>query len=302
MNIYSLKPVLTVDNSSLIYYHHVMKIQVSHESPLQLLEESLQYNDYQYALVHLCEDNEEYRDWFTTVNKRFGADVLLDNSIFELGESFDPEKYAYWVREINPNYYIVPDVLEEATGTMQKWQDWEDNFDPKQNKSLKIGVVQGKTYQDLVDCYTFMSHVADYIAISFDYSYYQTTGLGNTKLERMTSGRQRFIQQLIDEGIWNWNKPVHLLGCSLAREYRYYVDKSVTNIRSVDTSNPVVAALKGLKYNGDLGLQEKPSTMLCDLINADVDEDTLELVKYNTTMFKHILGRYEDEVYSCQPA
>ena len=110
-----------------------MKLLASHESPLQLLEESLKYNDYQYCLVHLMEENEQYRDWFLTVNKRFGADVLLDNSIFELGESFDPERYAYWLRKINPNYYIVPDVLEDAAGTMHQWRDWSLNHKPDEN-------------------------------------------------------------------------------------------------------------------------------------------------------------------------
>lgn len=272
---------------------------VSHESPLQLLEESLEYNDYQYCLVHLMRESDEYRDWFLTVNKRFNADVLLDNSIFELGESFDPDQYAYWLQKINPNYYIVPDVLEDSLATMEKWQAWKH---PDESTALKIGVVQGKTYQELVNCYNFMSERAGYIAISFDYSYYQTTGLGETKLEKWCSGRQRFIQQLINEGIWNWSKPHHLLGCSLAKEFRYYVDMNIYNIRSCDTSNPIVAALKGLKYNSDQGLQIKPSTMLCDLINAEVDEDTLELAQYNTKMFKHILGRYEDKVYSCQSA
>ncbi len=62
-----------------------MKMLVSHESPLELLEDSLKYNDYQYCLVHLMEEDEEYKDWFLNVNKRFGADVLLDNSIFEQG-------------------------------------------------------------------------------------------------------------------------------------------------------------------------------------------------------------------------
>lgn len=267
------------------------KILVSHESPIQLFEESLEYNDYQYCLVHLMEENEEYKDWFLTVNKRFGADVLLDNSIFELGEAFDPEKYAYWLREINPNYYIVPDVLEDANATMDKWAEWELSHMPAHNKSLRIGVVQGKDWQDLTECYKYMSDVADYIAISFDYSYYQYTGLGDDKLERWCSGRQRFIQDLIDKGHWNWSKPHHLLGNSLPQELKYYVNKNIYNIRSVDSSNPVVAAIHGLRYNGDLGLQEKPSTMLCDLINASIDEDTLECVKYNTTQYKHILGR-----------
>ena len=281
-----------------------MKLLVSHESPTQLFEESLNYNDYQYCLVHLMEENEEYKEWFLTVNKRFGADVLLDNSIFELGESFDPKKYAYWLRKINPNYYIVPDVLEDAAGTMHQWRDWSLNHKPAENKSLKIGVVQGKTWQELVDCYRFMAEEADYVAISFDYSYYKYTGYGRDRLDLLCSGRIRLIQDLIDKGYWEWSKPHHLLGCSLAKEFGYYVDEGITNIRSCDTSNPIVAALKGLRYNGNLGLQEKPSTMLCDLINAEVDEDTLELAQYNTKMFKQILGRYEEEnkVYSCEPA
>ena len=281
-----------------------MKLLASHESPIELFEESLKYNDYQYCLVHLMEESPEYRDWFMSVNKRFGSDVLLDNSIFELGESFDPEKYAYWLREINPNYYIVPDVLEDATGTMAQWQDWGRDYEPPECKAAKIGVVQGKTWQDLVDCYRFMAEEADYVAISFDYSYYKYTGYGRDKLDLWCSGRIRLIQDLIDKGYWEWSKPHHLLGCSLAKEFKYYVDKGITNIRSCDTSNPIVAALKGIRYNGDLGLNEKPSTMLCNLISAEVDEDTLELVQYNTTMFKHILGRYEEEdkVYSCEPA
>ncbi|MAF36039.1 hypothetical protein CL622_02880 [archaeon] len=237
------------------------------------------------------EENEAYKDWFLNVNTRFGQDVLLDNSIFELGEAFDPEKYAYWLKKIDPNFYIVPDVLESASGTMAKWEEWEKSHMPVDNKSLKIGVVQGKTWQELVDCYEWMSSCADYIAISFDYSYYQTTGEGENKLQKWCSGRQRFIQHLIDEGYWNWNKPHHLLGCSLAKEFRYYVDKRIINIRSCDTSNPIVAALKGLKYNSDQGLQEKPSTMLCDLINAEVDDDVRELAAYNTAMFKKIVGR-----------
>ena len=99
------------------------------------------------------------------------------------------------------------------------------------------------------------------------------------------------MQQLIAEGIWNWNKPHHLLGCSLAREFKFYVTNNIHNIRSVDTSNPIVAALKGLRYNEDQGLKEKPSTLLADLIDAKVDDDIRLDVIYNTQQFKRIIGR-----------
>ena len=154
-----------------------------------------------------------------------------------------------------------------------------------------MGVVQGKSWNELIECYEFMSKHADMIAISFDYSYYNITGKGDTHLEQYMSGRRRFIKQLINEGYWNWEKPHHLLGCSLAREFRYYVDHDIWNIRSCDTSNPIVAAIKGLRYRDDLGLTTKPSTLLADLINHELNDDQLDLVYYNTKMFKKILKR-----------
>ena len=153
---------------------------------------------------------------------------------------------------------------------------------------LKIGAVQGKTYDEIVDCYTYMSENADYIAISFDFSYYIVTGRGKTKLERWCTGRQKLINDLKQDGVWNKNKPHHLLGCSLAKEFKEYVgDRS---IRSVDTSNPVVAGIKELRYNSDLGLNEKPSIMLADLIDHEVSDTEWENIQYNVNSFKEIIN------------
>ena len=90
---------------------------VSHESPISILERSKTYNDYDYALVHLFETQPEYYNFFKC-SLAAGREVLLDNSIFELGESFDPKKYIKYITELNPTFYIVPDVLEDAQGTM----------------------------------------------------------------------------------------------------------------------------------------------------------------------------------------
>lgn len=265
-----------------------MRIETSHESPISILDNSLTYNDYCYALVHLFETHEQYFDFFKRARGN-NVEVYLDNSIFELKESFDADKYAEWIEKLQPNLYIVPDVLENGAATVDKWIDWEKDH---QFKGIRqMGVVQGKSWTELVECYKFMSQAADMIAISFDYSYYQGTGYGHDKLTRYSSGRQRFIEQLIHDNIWNWNKPHHLLGCSLAREFRWYVDNNIHNIRSVDTSNPVVAAMHGLQYNDDHGLDEKPSALLADMVEHNITDDQMELVKYNTQMFKKILRR-----------
>tara|TARA_R110000796_G_scaffold143506_4_gene260096 strand:- start:301 stop:1131 length:831 start_codon:yes stop_codon:yes gene_type:complete len=265
-------------------------IKVSHESPISLFEKSTEYNDYQYCLVHLMEEQPQYEEWFMEKYKAMCPDgeILLDNSIFELGIAFDSEKYIDWVRKIKPNYYIVPDVLEDAQGTMESWENFTNKY-VGCPESLKIGVVQGKTWKEIVECYKFMSDKADYIAISFNFSYYQITAAGNTKLERYSRGRQYLIERLAQEGIWNYNKPHHLLGASLATEFSHYVGKY--NIRTIDTSNPVVAGLLGHRYNNDLGLNFKPTQLLADLITAEPNTDQIEDIMYNTKMFKHILKR-----------
>jgi hypothetical protein len=263
-------------------------IQVSHETPISALEESKSYNDYDYALVHLFETHPEYYNFFKESLKG-GRQVLLDNSIFELGKSFEPEKFAKYVQELVPSFYIVPDVLEDGYATVKSFAEFKQSYPDL--PGLTIGAVQGKTYDEIADCYQYMSEYADYIAISFDFSYYIVTGRGKTKLERWCDGRRNLINDLIQDGIWNWKKPHHLLGCSLAKEFRSYVDRNVYNIRSVDTSNPVVAGIKGIRYNGDLGLKEKPSIKLADLIDHKVTSDELSNITYNTAQFKKIIKR-----------
>ena len=273
---------------------------VSHECPVTILEESLVFNDYQYCLVHLLEEQEKYREWFTERYRalRPNGQILLDNSIFELGESFDSEKYVEWARIIKPNFYIVPDVLEDGYSTIHKYETFMTNFDNVPGKA--IGVVQGSCWQEVVDCYKFMSTWADYIGISFDFSMYGVTGMGRTILEKCASGRQQLVQRLIDEGHWNWDKPHHLLGCSLAREFSWYRKNDIYNIRSVDTSNPVTVGIEENYYNGDFGMDDKPKLKLFEQIDVEITDDQMDAINYNTKMFDKIvngaLTKYNYEV------
>ena len=83
------------------------------------------------------------------------------------------------------------------------------------------------------------------------------------------------------------SKPHHLLGCSLASEFKHY--KHIESIRSLDTSNPVVAGLLGKRYYKGIGLLEKPSTLLADLINAELNEEQKRDILYNVNEFKNLI-------------
>ena len=244
-------------------------MKISHESPLCLLDRSRSYNDYDYALVHLFETEPTYYQFFKDSVAR-GRHVLLDNSIFELEEAFDAEKFAGWVLELKPDWYIVPDALEDAKKTVKQMTEW--NYKYKNLPGKKIGVVQGKTYSQIKTCYEYMDKVAnvDMIAISFDYSYYTDTISHPNKYVSWMLGRVKLLGDLLRDGIINEDKKHHLLGCGLPQEFSFYSDYKW--IYSLDTSNPVVHGIKGIEYRAD-GLWSKESQKLFELINY-VPEDT----------------------------
>lgn len=262
-------------------------MKIAHESPNSFFRETQQVTDYDYALVHLFEENKEYLQHFIDALKN-NRTVILDNSVFELGHSFEMKKFVEWIKFLKPTEYIVPDVLENYKETISNYKNFIKSF--KNLPGTAIGVVQGKTYQEIVDCYKELEELGcQKIAISFDYSYYTEQFPNEEKLQAWCLGRQQLIKKLWEEGVINPNLRHHLLGVGLAREFAFYKDYPF--IESIDTSNPVVAGIKGLRYDGVNGLNHKPSTKLCDLITIDLTEKQKEDILYNIEQFRAICNK-----------
>lgn len=268
-------------------------MKIAHESPLSLLEQSRVYNDYDYALVHLFEEKPEYYNFFEESLKQ-GRHVILDNSIFELGTAFDPIKYTYWISKLKPTEYIIPDVLEDALGTMDNALDWKENQfealhkgdNPLAPNSKSIGVVQGKSYEELVQCYQYLDEVigVDKLAISFDYSYYLEICPHPNKWMGFTNGRVQTLSRLLKDGIINKNKPHHLLGCALPIEFLFYRE-GFDWIETIDTSSPIVHGLLNVIYEPG-GLVSKQSIKLVDLINSNPTTEQIEKIAANLAYFR----------------
>lgn len=259
---------------------------VSHETPIELLEVSKCYNDYDYCLVHLLPQEPKYLEFFKK-SKELGRRILLDNSMFELKEAFNTEQFAKWVCEIQPYEYIVPDVYIDSEKTMENFESWLKTY--KDLPGKKIGVVQGKTYQEFVDCYLYMAEHADKIAISFDNPYFMTTGfslcMNPTRWHILMDARRRLINNLQLDGLWKAQKPHHLLGCALPQEFGSYT--RINGIESIDTSNPIIAGIHGVRYT-ETGVDDKITILLADLINAKITEQMKEDIFFNVKMFRKI--------------
>ncbi|MGA1049573.1 MAG: hypothetical protein ACO3UU_16335 [Minisyncoccia bacterium] len=269
-------------------------MKISHESPLSMLEHSRVYNDYDYCLVHLLDEIPQYHEFFVD-SLKMGREVILDNSIFELGTAFDMNKYAEWVKKLVPTEYILPDALEDSISTITNEVKWKTTYAdsiPQQCKS--IGVAQGRSYEEIVGCYRYLDEIinVDKLAISFDYSYYQKVFPHPNKWVSFALGRVHVLSRMLEEGIINQSKPHHLLGCSLPIEFLFYRN-GFDWIESVDTSNPIVHGLKNIMYEST-GLMTKESTKLVNLINAQPDNISSDIIDLNIDVFRQIVtGDYE---------
>lgn len=264
-------------------------IRVAHEAPKSIFKMVQELTDYDYFLVHLFEEDPEYLQLAKDAVAA-GREVILDNSIFELGEAFSAERFAKWVNELKPTYYIVPDALEDADTTilnMKRWlKNYKDQIDPR---CKMIGVVQGKTYRDIVRCYKFMDKVADVdkIAISFDYSLYEELVPHHNRYVSWMLGRVALLGKLEKDGVINESKPHHLLGCGLPQEFKFYNQEWID---SCDTSNPVVHGIKYIQYENE-GLFSKESVKLYTLMNYELSDVQKGLVEYNIHRFKSFCNR-----------
>jgi len=264
-------------------------VRIAHEAPITLFKSVQARTDYDYALVHLFEENEQYYELFKDALKQ-GREVVLDNSIFELGTAFDSTKFAKWVNMLEPTYYIIPDALEDSQKTISNFDKWMDEY--KGNLPGKtIAVAQGRNYNDLVECYRYLVDKVDMIAISFDYSFFNewTRHLSlPTKFHEWMYGRRMLLAKMTDDRIINNKVPHHLLGCGLPQEFRVY--QKYDYIYSIDTSNPVVAGIKRICYNQEDGLDNKPSEKLFTIINAKLSIEQESDIFYNIYWFRRIVN------------
>lgn len=268
-----------------------MNLKVSHESPLSMMLESRNYNDYDYALAHIMTKYPNYLQFFIDSRKVYDREVILDSGIFETGHALNSAEYIEVAKKIKPTLIIAPDVLEDHNQTIANFQQFKDTYKNtlyKECNTAIIGVVQGKTYKELQNCYIYMSRHADMIALSFDYSFFVNNMNGENKWEKMMRGRQQFVTNLINENIWDWDKSVHCLGASLPQEFKYYINRNIYNIISCDTSSPIIHGLLGKKYNSTFGLREKESKKLVDLIEAEPSQEQEDIIYYNIDKFREI--------------
>lgn len=258
-------------------------MKISHEVPACLLKESLNFSDYQYALPHLLEENEKYRNHFLKC-KEDGVPIYLDNSLHELGEAMGEDILLKWIKILEPTKFFVPDVWENKNASIISAKYWVQFVLPK--KVRKVAIIQAKSYSEAYLCLSIYKDLGyKEFAFSYGANYYkEITPHPNPDMAKAL-GRISVISKLWDSGKLTEFDSVHLLGCSLPQEFSWY--KGISCIKSLDTSNPIMTALEG-KYYEDFGLSEKPKANLNSHFDTPLKDINLNLIHYNVNMFRII--------------
>lgn len=202
-------------------------LQTSHEVPLNYLEASKSFNDFDYCLDFFW-DEKGYIDFFrrSIAEGRF---VIFDNSYCEfkaanIGMDFD--KYRSHIMDLKPSCYLLPDGANAAE-TKAILEDWFSKIEPMEGVQV-MGVVHGENEDELVECYEVLANDprVGWIGITF------------------TCDRVSLIKRLLKENKWNYDTKVHLLGCSNISSYHSPIYDLVPNIISTDTSYPITSAVR----------------------------------------------------------
>jgi hypothetical protein len=273
-------------------------MKIAHEVPLFMLEKSREFNTYDYALVHLFGKIKEYYQFFVDSLKQ-GREVIVDNSVFELDKAFDAKEFVTWLQTIANDagtdaglWYIIPDVLDDCTQTINNVTSFVKKFPNIPGRA--IGVAQGDTFYNLLKCYGQVWEHVDKVAVSFNCRAYETwfecTQPSMAVLEQWVRGRQLFLEMLHHSGWLTESKPMHLLGCAVPQEFRYYTTEHPALshfIDSLDTSNPIVHGMLGIRYS-NAGLNQKKSIKIAEMMDTEESKCDMEAVYHNIKMFRGI--------------
>ena len=257
-------------------------MKISHEVPRCLLTASTEFNDYDYCLPHLLDQDEEYKQYFIDARDK-GRYVIMDNSLHELGEAYDFERLKYWVNELEPDEFMVPDVWMNCGQTAAQAKYWLQFEFPE--KTQKIAVIQGENKNQAYLCANLLQNLGyKKLCVSYGATWYNDFFPHSNPDMGKALGRVRFVQGLLKLEELKDIK-FHLLGCSIPQEFGWYDNNP--RIESIDTSNPVMAALEGIEYK-EHGLNTKPSANMNDHFNVDFMDIQYGSILYNANKFKKI--------------
>jgi len=270
---------------------------VNSELPLCMLKDNDRINEYDFILYHLCLKYPSYKEFFKRESSRLS---MLDNSAYEFfikKEAFNEGAFISIIEELNPSYYIVPDVLMDKVVTIENYNKWRTKSISSDSKPMLIP--QGRTLREWLSCYFyFLESGCSAIGIPFHNDFFYDLGLifyhnneNALPLKTFPSssdvyyalGRYVLLQYLKDTSLIKKEIHYHLLGSHWVWEKHFY--KNFDFIKTFDTGFPVKCAIEGFFLDE---VCCKPHIIIDDFFEEQLSDSTKMLIERNISYFKNL--------------
>ena len=270
------------------------------ELPLCLLKENNELNHFDLVLFHLLRDNPSYRKWAYEQRRLHQERIMiLDNSAYEFfvkGEVLNLEEYAEMVRDLQPDFFILPDVLQDRKKTIAGISKFLEKYpmnDPKASAPKPMVVLQGNTDRELTQCmFDYIKMGLKNICIPFHIECFKNSKKSaNIRREfekvygsnigddiEYAMGRVNFtLNHAAALGLFDY---VHLLGSHCPLEKIFY-----GRFNSMDTGYPVKLGVEGVKLFKET---HKPNIIIDDFLEEDLNEEKKTLIRNNVRLFRDL--------------
>ncbi len=220
----------------------------------------LQYcdeGDMYMCLAQLCLQSKEYKEFFIERAKQ-GKFVILDNGVAE-GEQVDPATLIELAVEMGVSEVIAPDTLYDGIKTREATLEFCAAYGYYLLKSgINImGVVQGKTLHDAICTSKVFEDDPRITTIGLAFAGYDYLSFNSINKTQRNAHSRLWMFNCLNNLTPAIKKPIHLLGLYNPYELAFY--KDLGEVRSCDSSSPVLCGLRNLPYLS-YGIKEKPPT------------------------------------------
>nr|MDT0658731.1 hypothetical protein [Micromonospora sp. DSM 115978] len=223
-------------------------------------------------------NDDTYREFFAEEARR-GAEIIVDNGVFDLGASLPPQQLLRAARAVNAVEIILPDVMHDGPATMRA-------SDRAAAELLELGcefrlcaVVHAADDAEWQRCYHHFASCGYVGAIALPASRRKTPS------DELSKNRVAATRHLDEHGMVDARLVYRLLGLGRAGHLELFDQREYDWIASVDCAAPVILGAMGVRMNPD-GPYEKIPTPPVDALGV-IDPARFPLIKDNISAVRY---------------
>ncbi|MGH3940392.1 MAG: hypothetical protein ACRDTG_17505 [Pseudonocardiaceae bacterium] len=219
-----------------------------------------------------------YRAFFRE-EAQLGAKIIVDNGVFDLGESLCPADLLRAARAVNAEEIILPDVMHDGPGTMRASDRAAAELRELSDEFRLCAVVHAADDTEWHRCYDhFVS--SDYVgAIALPAS------RRKDPTEALSKNRVAATRYLEDRGLVDPRLVYRLLGLGRSGHLELFEQRDHEWIASVDCAAPVILGSMGIRMHPH-GPYEKIPTPRVDAVK-EIETARFPLIRDNISAVRY---------------